>query len=243
MKSIYEIKRSLAEAFDIPFQVEIHPGPEPSYVIRPDMADKYFFDIAIEFRNHIRMVMNFVPQQYSMPFIKNMGQKTMESKIQFSEYAQCLQDEGCIVDFHVNNQSISSTAPEEWPTESWNRIQLKVTKAPFRSNEEEDYGDLVLRYGRIMLGMILSLSNIVPLEESAIGYKEGAEQRILSKRYERNRLNRELCLLNKGYKCSVCGFDFEESYGPIGRHFIHVHHVPPCSQKQGANLQFQQIGQ
>ena len=103
----------------------------------------------------------------------------MESKIQFSEYAKCLQNEGCIVDFRVNNQSISSTCPEEWPTESWNRIQIKVTKAPFRNNEEEDYGDLVLHYGRIMMGMILSLSDIVPLEESAIGYKEGAEQRIL----------------------------------------------------------------
>ncbi len=234
MTSTYEIRRSLAEIFDIPFQVEIHRGPEPGYVIRPDMVEKYFFDIAIEFRNHVRMVMNFVPQQYSVPFVKNMGQKTMECKLKFAEYSKCLQNEGCIVDFHINNHSIKSSSPEEWPDESWDRIQLKVTKAPFEINDEEDYGDLVLRYGHLMLGMILSLSDIVPLEETTTGYKEGAEQRILSKRYERNRLNRELCLLNKGYKCAVCGFDFEESYGIIGRHFIHVHHVIPVSQI-GAN--------
>ena len=230
MKSVYEIRRALAEVFDIPFQVEIHPGPEPGYVIRPDMTDKYFFDIAIEFRNHVRMIMNFVPQQYSVPFVKNMGLKSLESKLKFAEYSKCLQNEGCSVDFRLNNHAISSTAPEEWPEESWDKIQLKVTKAPFEITEDEDYGDLVLRYGHLMLGMILSLSDIVPLDETSIGYKEGAEQRILSKRYERNRLNRELCLLNKGYKCSVCGFDFEESYGVIGRHFIHVHHVVPVSQ-------------
>ena len=54
MKSVYEIRRALAEVFDIPFQVEIHPGPEPGYVIRPDMTDKYFFDIAIEIDKNIK---------------------------------------------------------------------------------------------------------------------------------------------------------------------------------------------
>lgn len=230
MKSIYEIRRTLAEIFDIPFQVEIRPGPEPGYVIRPDMTDKYFFDIAIEFRNHVRMVMNFVPQQYSVPFVRNMGLRSLESKLKFAEYSKCLQNEGCIVDFRLNGLSINSTKPDEWPVESWDKIQLKVTKVPFETTEGEDYGDLVLRYSHLMLGMILSLSDIVPLDETSIGYKEGAEQRILSKRYERNKLNRELCLLNKGYKCSICGFDFEESYGTIGRHFIHVHHVIPVSQ-------------
>lgn len=230
MKSIYEIRRTLAEIFDIPFQVEIRPGPEPGYVIRPDMTDKYFFDIAIEFRNHVRMVMNFVPQQYSVPFVRNMGLRSLESKLKFAEYSKCLQNEGCIVDFRLNGLSINSTKPDEWPVESWDKIQLKVTKVPFETTEGEDYGDLVLRYGHLMLGMILSLSDIVTLDETSIGYKEGAEQRILSKRYERNKLNRELCLLNKGYKCSICGFDFEESYGTIGRHFIHVHHVIPVSQ-------------
>ena len=230
MTSVYEIRRSLAEIFDIPFQVEVHHGPEPGYVIRPEMVEKFFFDIAIEFRNHVRMVMTFIPQKYSVPFIKNMGLKPRESKLKFAEYSKCLQKDGCVVDFQINNHVVNSIAPEEWPDETWDRIQLKIKKAPFEINEEGDYGELVLRYGQLMLGMILSLSDIVPLEETSTGFKEGAELRVISKRYERNRLNRELCLLNKGYKCSVCGFDFEQTYGIIGRHFIHVHHVTPVSQ-------------
>lgn len=230
MKSVYEIRRSLEEVFDIPFQVEIHPGPEPGYVIRPNMANKDYFDIAIEFRNHVRMVLSFIPQQYSAPFVKNMGRKTIESKLKFSEYSKCLQNEGCIVDFQINNHHRNSLRPEEWPDEIWNKVNLKITKAPFEIQENQDYSDLVLQYGQLMLGMILSLSDIVPLESEAIGYKEGTEQITLSKKYERNRLNRELCLLNKGYKCLICGFDFEDVYGAIGRRFIHVHHVIPVSQ-------------
>ena len=230
MKSVYEIKRSLEEVFDIPFQVKIHPGPEPGYVIRPDIASKDYFDVAIEFRNHVRMILSFIPQQYGAPFVRRMGQQSIESRIQFSEYSKCLQREGCIVDFSVNNYSQNSTIPEEWPEETWNKVQLKVTKAPFEIREGQDYGDLVQHYGLLMLGMILSLSDIIPLEGDPMGYKEGAEHSVISKKYERNRINRDLCLQNKGYRCSICGFDFEELYGSIGRHFIHVHHIVPVSQ-------------
>lgn len=31
------------------------------------------------------------------------------------------------------------------------------------------------------------------------------------------------------YKCCICGFNFEETYGPIGRGFIEVHHIKPIS--------------
>lgn len=230
MKSVYEIKSSFAEAFDIPFHIERHSGPEPGYVIRPDMVDKYFFDISIEFRNHVRMIMSFIPQQYGVQFVKNMGLQSMESKLKFAEYSRCLQNEGCLVDFRINNIVSNSTSPDEWPDEAWDKIQLKVTKAPFEINEEKDYGDLVLHYGLLMLGMILSLSDIVPIDDATLGYKEGAKQTVLSKRYERNRLNRELCLLHNGYRCAICGFDFEEAYGVIGKHFIHVHHIVPVSQ-------------
>lgn len=31
------------------------------------------------------------------------------------------------------------------------------------------------------------------------------------------------------YNCSICGFNFEETYGPIGRGFIEAHHTKPVS--------------
>ena len=58
---------------------------------------------------------------------------------------------------------------------------------------------------------------------------EGAKKEIIVNRYERNREAREKCIAAHGCKCAVCGMNFEEVYGPIGRGYIHVHHKIPLS--------------
>lgn len=66
-------------------------------------------------------------------------------------------------------------------------------------------------------------------ESSTHGIWEGALQSVLVNKYERNILARRACLTKHGYSCSVCGINFEEKYGEIGRNFIHVHHIVPIS--------------
>jgi len=60
-------------------------------------------------------------------------------------------------------------------------------------------------------------------------YKEGELYEVVCNQYERNRKAREACIALKGYRCAVCGMDFESLYGEIGRGFIHVHHLVPIS--------------
>ncbi len=61
------------------------------------------------------------------------------------------------------------------------------------------------------------------------GLEEGNKTLVLNSRYERNAQAREICLKANGYKCAVCGFDFAENYGEIGKGFIHVHHTTPIA--------------
>lgn len=58
---------------------------------------------------------------------------------------------------------------------------------------------------------------------------EGAKKSVIVNQYERNPIARQKCIEANGCKCKVCGMDFEEKYGEIGRGFIHVHHVVPIS--------------
>lgn len=58
---------------------------------------------------------------------------------------------------------------------------------------------------------------------------EGALVTVKANKYERNQKARRECVAKKGYKCLVCGQDFEATYGEIGRGFIHVHHLTPIS--------------
>jgi 5-methylcytosine-specific restriction protein A len=61
-------------------------------------------------------------------------------------------------------------------------------------------------------------------------YVEGTPRKMLSTTYERNRKARDTCLEHYGAKCHVCGFDFSEVYGEIGKGYIHVHHRKKVSE-------------
>ena len=58
---------------------------------------------------------------------------------------------------------------------------------------------------------------------------EGAKRQITVNAYERNPAARKQCIAFYGYRCSVCGINFEEIYGSIGKDYIHVHHLTPLS--------------
>jgi 5-methylcytosine-specific restriction protein A len=70
------------------------------------------------------------------------------------------------------------------------------------------------------------------IEEISI-FHEGKQNKYLTNIYERNSQAREACLKYYGYKCIICGFDFEKKYGEIGKGIIHVHHLNKISEING----------
>lgn len=48
--------------------------------------------------------------------------------------------------------------------------------------------------------------------------------------FERSSIARQRCIEANGTTCVVCGFNFEEKYGYIGKGFIHVHHIIPLNE-------------
>lgn len=59
---------------------------------------------------------------------------------------------------------------------------------------------------------------------------EGKRKIVLSNSYERNPEARRRCVEHYGFKCSICGFDFEKIYGNLGKDFVHVHHIKPVAE-------------
>lgn len=58
-------------------------------------------------------------------------------------------------------------------------------------------------------------------------FMEGKATTIFVNKYERNWTARNLAINHHGSKCEVCGFDFFEIYGEIGKGYIQVHHIVP----------------
>ncbi len=61
---------------------------------------------------------------------------------------------------------------------------------------------------------------------------EGAKISAIVNRYERSKKARDECISRKGTVCYVCERPLEDTYGELGKDFIHIHHLTPLSEIQ-----------
>ncbi len=80
-----------------------------------------------------------------------------------------------------------------------------------------------------------------PVPDENLVFQEGTEYENRGIRYERDRNARSQCIeyyksLDNEHRCrcQICGMDFEETYGVIGKDFIEVHHIVPISCRGGS---------
>lgn len=64
---------------------------------------------------------------------------------------------------------------------------------------------------------------------TTVAYVEGQEISTELTRFERDSAPRMACIQHWGSTCSVCGFDFERTYGQRGAGYIQVHHLKPLA--------------
>jgi len=118
--------------------------------------------------------------------------------------------------------------PEEF---GFQKIMQKIDKLSqngtyYKFEEEDNPQEL---YNLIMN---FETDNLLPEQlddEDIKKLTEGAKKQIVVNAHERNPKAREECIKKYGLSCTVCGFNFEEVYGNIGKGFIHVHHLREIS--------------
>lgn len=116
-------------------------------------------------------------------------------------------DRGVLSEMHWNSQSSGVRIPNNVARElerKWTQF-LHSKGDPYKTVSEEELADQAT-------------------------FMEGASRRVTMNVYERNPEAREECLRHYGHDCSICGFNFSNSFGKIGANFIHVHHLKPLSQ-------------
>jgi predicted HNH restriction endonuclease len=105
----------------------------------------------------------------------------------------------------------------------WGILKRNINEVIFGNNNGNIKKFLELKCPAVFS---IQLAQEVPDDKS---FWEGAVKRIQVNAFERDPRARQECLNHFGYDCQVCSFDFEKSYGEIGRRFIHVHHRFPLS--------------
>ena len=227
-----KIRQCLESAYDIPFIVERQQYFNDSiYKVRPKHNNNELFDVSIRIKDQLRIIIEVLPQKYAAFSIIDMSDASDEKKAIFTDYAAELEHRKAKVDFSINGIPCDAFHYSNWPA-SWNSYRLRVSRSPIcQENECFDEVEIVSSWALIIVGMVISLLNVVQTEGDS--FDEGGVKRVTVNRYERNPINRELCLAANGYTCKICGFNFEAEYGELGHHFIHVHHIVPVSNMNG----------
>lgn len=70
-------------------------------------------------------------------------------------------------------------------------------------------------------------------------FDEGNIKQVSTNKYERSFEARKRAIEYHGIKCIVCGLDFEETYGELGRGFIHIHHIVPIASKGKTKIDYE----
>lgn len=97
-----------------------------------------------------------------------------------------------------------------------------------RKLTEENY-NTIIRSTVLNLSKNLKTSNSDEDDSLTSTYKEGKKVLVYTTKYERNSKAREDAIKIHGLTCMICGLNFENKYGELGKGFIHVHHNKPLS--------------
>ncbi len=212
------IKKLLEDFFHLKFQID---NQNSDLIISFAESNDSFFYVKVNVKDDIRLTIFAEPQKYGKQFVETINSSNEDKRKVFVEYWEKLGESR--IKIKINDVPISS---EDFiqDKKTWNSFSLRYSVSPYYEKENEKEKNIFDGLSSV-IAMLLSIC-----EYSIVGYEEGETKVTIDKKYERNPINRKLCLLAKGYKCSVCGFDFEKAYGEIGKGFIEVHHSLPVSQ-------------
>lgn len=232
------MKKTLEKIFDIPFVVENGMDSYPWVRVTPRGEKGQMFSIKVTNRSDVRLVINFEPQAFSAALIASMGRSDDEKRSAFCDSVRLQMSRGGAVTMKINGTSVLPTDFATWPSDEWKKVEFQtVLILPENVAGETDLVQGKIReWGCLVMGTFLALVRIDLVERnpkvdtnSLMPQTEGDRFSIIVNKYERSTVNRYLCIAKNGVRCSVCGFDFSEKYGPLGDGFIHVHHVVPVS--------------
>ncbi len=221
------IKRELETFFDVPFDVSFRPlYQDQTYIISPHNDLEELFTVKVLFRQKIRMIVEIEPQKYAASMVESLNHADAAKRSMFEMYVAQIKERGAKIDFYINQNMYDDISPVMWE-DSWHQIRIRATQIIADTINDVEEIRLVQEWTKLATGLFLSLLDVEGIDE--LQHAEGKISQVLQTKYERNPVNRELCLDANGYVCKICGFDFEKVYGEIGHNFIHVHHIEKVS--------------
>ena len=209
-----KLKSKLEQAFSMPFVLSSSIiDNEEQYTCYPSNSEELLFTVKTYIHSHIRLIVEINPQENARNILNEMSNADTSKQKIFFQYIDVLNKAKGRVHFEVNNEIVSSK--KDWP-ESWRFFKCRIDLLPIPEIDgENDVVNLLAEWmihGTALILSLLTVEESSPQIEPSV-QSEGGSKEVKSIRYERSRINREICLAHKGYSCYVCGFNFLKKYG------------------------------
>lgn len=218
----------LRNEFRVEFETKVS-STSSGYLLKARPVTGNYGTIVLEatLRSKVRLEVRVRPEMGCAAFIETLAAADLTHKMRCRDSLISLEEKTDRFIFRVNSTDLTEMAASDWP-DNWSTLRYEFLVLPL--GEHNTRNELLLECFSWVVEAFRPIFDLLEVVIDYLGYEEGDVQKALVNKYERDGRNRELCLEVHGYKCAVCGFDFEAVYGPLGKGFIHVHHVVPVSQ-------------
>ena len=205
------LKNILEQSFSMSFDVSLSlKDGEEQYTCFPANKDDEFFTVKACIHDQIRLVVEIAPQKNAGAILNDISMSDTSQRKIFFQYIEILNAEKAKISFTVNNEHLTNQG--NWP-KIWRFFKCRIDIIPIPElNSEEELLNLLakwLTHGTALIFSLLTIEEDDPCI-SISPDQEGKVKELKSRRYERSRVNRDICLAHKGYSCSACGFNFLE---------------------------------
>jgi len=196
--------------------------------IRPVLGDSgpSSFSIAL-IRDPLTISAQLLMDPFAGSLVRAVGLRVNADRSRWRSLIAQARDLGINVEIRVNDIVFDL---EELPTDTWRSLEVVARLRVRRWRSPDGLADMWGAAAGSCLCLVLSESLSEESVTSIEGQEEGQAVEVLSKRYERNPINRLQSIQYHGFLCWVCDSDLSVIYPGIGEEFIEVHHIIPVSE-------------
>jgi 5-methylcytosine-specific restriction enzyme A len=221
--SIVEVAERLSAAFGVELRADqvAHHGGIFDAVRPAGMELGPGFSILVA-RTPRQVEASFRADNFAGGLIRKLSEAGEVARERFEQSIARAINDGLAVNLSVNGEDMDAM----WhSSEAWRLVEIDVS---VRLARGIPVIEAEVACARECLSAVFALLESDD-DDDVLGQFEGGTRHSQATRYERSPVNRAACIEHFGAKCIVCGFDFLEVYGSLGRGFIEVHHIEQVS--------------
>ena len=220
------LARSIADRLGLPVRVAHRESVWTVSIADLDVNDSF----TVEFRKEWRSAQAvLVWGKFARPCIQKLGEADSISRASVAAVAEAM-PKRVRAQFAVNGIERPLNDPAAWPAD-WNSVQWSFLRGslPGDTMTDQDWEAVASELVLPLLAMLVALLGVEEVDSDASA-AEGTSYEARSVRYERKKINRDICLRIRGNRCLCCNRSMEEEYGSIAHDLIDVHHILPASE-------------